>query len=105
MRARIGLFLVLAAILALVGPACTPGDDAAGGSRLTRTNFDQIRADMKTTDVTALLGEPSNRVFQKSSADVEWIWKEGDKEIHVTFTSVGFVLAHGKLVVKDARNL
>jgi outer membrane protein assembly factor BamE (lipoprotein component of BamABCDE complex) len=68
----------------------------ACGSRLSQANFDKIQTGMTITQVTAILGEPT----ESSSVDVAVFsgtvskWKAGDVTITVQFVN-------GKVVAKQ----
>jgi hypothetical protein len=98
-KAGIGLAILL---LALSG--CGPGTNASG-TKLTRENFDQIRAGMHRKDVEGVLGKPTSTIPHKTSLDAELIWKDGKREIRVMFEQSGFVRARGSQVVKEDLNL
>ena len=69
--------------------SCNPSNTppALSGSKLTRTNFNQIRDGMSKEEVRAVLGDPSSTSVEDKIIYKRTIWRyvEGDKFINVTF--------------------
>ncbi len=74
------LALVPAAIVCVVAlPGC--------GSKITQSNYDQIKPEMADADVVKILGTPTstNEIKGLLGAMSEKVWKDGDKSITIDF--------------------
>ena len=84
MTARTVLVLgLVAGVLALGLSGC--------GSKVTKQNFDKIKAGMTTDEVVAILGEPTDKATAESpipglmGSASSWTWKDGKTTIIVQF--------------------
>jgi len=94
-----GLLLCLMGVVLL---GCNESEDAG---KISLKNFDRIRPEMTVGDVEAILGEPTERGPLQQSGSATYSWREGKKEILVTFDLTGKVSTNGRQVVKYKFNL
>ena len=77
---------------------------AACGSAVSQANYDQVKNDMTVAEVEGILGKPTETksaggaIGEMAASGQTSVWKDGVKEIHVTFVN-------GKVVAKTQKNL
>jgi hypothetical protein len=103
LKALLATVIACFTLLLASGCGCEGGD--AGGSRITRRNFDKIRVGMSHQEVTEILGEPTAKGPMLPSRASFWSWTEGEKEILVCMDETAHVNGLGNRTVKYAFNL
>lgn len=96
---------VSGSLLCLLSVVLLGCNESENTSRISQKNFDRIRPEMTVGDVIAILGEPSERGPMKPSGSAEYAWRDGEKQILVTFGLTGKVNTTGRRVVKYGYNL
>lgn len=66
----------------------------AGCSKLTQDNYDKLKVGMSYSDVTQLLGKPSECSDALTAKNCDWV--SGDSHVNVKFVGDSAVLFSGK---------
>lgn len=75
-----GLLLIVVVVLVLVFAG-------GGNSKVTKENYDKLKAGMSEAEVTAILGSPDEKKDAGNPSAKVWSWKNGNSSITVTFTN------------------
>jgi hypothetical protein len=76
-----GLLLIVVVVVLVLVLA------GGGNSKVTKENYDKLKAGMSEAEVTAILGSPDEKKDGGNPSAKVWSWKNGNSSITVTFTN------------------